>query len=370
MKNTFKKIILAATTLAISTSFAMATDLSSKSWDEIITQAKAEGEVTWYVWYFQDRFRAEVKDFEDKYGIKVTIPEGTVDANVNKLLAEKGREVGDIDVHAWGYDSYQKIKMGDVYSKLDMLPKDDDRIYNVTGIDGQGYAVAWWGNQTGLAYDPAKISEADLPQTPKEISEFWAKNPEKFGFNFEKGGSGPSFYQNTLRVLSGIDATNGEVTDGKMATIKASFEFFNNQAHDYVITASNIDSITRLSDGELTIVAAWEDHLAGLQNGGEVRKDIKFYLPEFGMSGGGNGVAIAKNAPHPAASAVFINWLTSAETQTKFNEVFGSAPMHAKADDSKALIAASQRKFSSAWMAQPLRGEVEKTFIEDVVLER
>lgn len=370
MKNTLKKIILAATTLAISTSFAMAADLSGKSWDEIVTQAKAEGEVTWYVWYFQDRFRAEVKDFEAEFGIKVNIPEGTADANADKLLAEQGRDVGDIDVHAWGFDSYQKVKLGNVYAKLDMLPKDDGRIYSVTGIDGEGYAIAYWGNQTGFAYDPAKVAQADLPQTTQQLAEFWAKNPEKFGFNYEKGGSGPSFYQNVLRSLTNVDMSKGEVTDEKMAKIKTGFAFFNDQAQDYIVTASNIDSITRLSDGELSIVAAWEDHLAGLQNKGEVRKDIKFYIPEFGMSGGGNGVAMAKNAPHPAASAVFINWLTSAKVQTKFNEVFGSAPMHAEADDSKALISADQRKFSTAWAAQPLRKEIETTFIEDVVLER
>ena len=31
-------------------------------------------------------------------------------------------------------------------------------------------------------------------------------------------------------------------------------------------TASNADSLTRLNDGELVIVSAWQDHLFSLQN--------------------------------------------------------------------------------------------------------
>lgn len=66
----------------------------------------------------------------------------------------------------------------------------------------------------------------------------------------------------------------------------------------------------------------WEDHVAGLRNRGEIRKELKFYVPKMGMNGGGNAVAIPLNAPHPAAVVVFVNWLTSAETQSMFNKDF------------------------------------------------
>ena len=118
------------------------------------------------------------------------------------------------------------------------------------------------------------------------------------------------------------------------------------------------------------MVPAWEDHLAGLQNRGEVRKEIKFYIPEMGMNGGGNGVAIPKNAPNPAAAAVFVNWLTSPETQSMFNKDFGTAPMNTAADDSFALVPNEQRAFRQVWGAQPFRGEVEASFIDNVILER
>ena len=120
------------------------------------------------------------------------------------------------------------------------------------------------------------------------------------------------------------------------------------------------------------LVAAWEDHLAGLQNNGEVRKDIKFYIPEMGMFGGGNAVGDPEaNAPNPAAAAVLVNWLSSPEVQTQFNIEFGTAPMHAKADDSAALVSSAMRDRQTAWTAQSRSATaVEQRFIEDVIQER
>lgn len=365
-----KTLILSTTALALGLNVAAAADLADMSWDDIVTQAKAEGELTWYVWYLQDDLRRAVKAFEDEYGIKVTIPEGTAAGNAEKLMAERNRDTGDIDVFAWGYNDFETVDLSATFQPLVMLPEDDDRVSELVGIDGAGFVFAFWGNQTGIAYDPAKVSADQLPQTPDQFAAFWAANPEKFGFNYEKGGSGPSFYQNTLRTLTGVDFSDGEVTDEKLAKVGEGFDFFKDSAETYVITASNADSIIRVSDGELWMVPAWEDHLAGLQKRGEVRSEIKFYIPEMGMNGGGNGVAIPKNAPHPAAAAVFVNWLTSADTQTMFNRDFGTAPMHAKADDSHALVPNEQRKSRQAWAAQPFRKAVEESFIENVILER
>jgi len=365
-----KTLILSTTAMAFGISAAAASDLDNMSWDDIVTQAKAEGELTWYVWYLQDDLRRAVKSFEDEYGIKVTIPEGTAAGNAEKLMAERNRDTGDIDVFAWGYNDFETVDLAATFSPLEMLPEDGGRVSELVGIDGSGFVLAYWGNQTGIAYDPAKVSEDNLPQNPDEFAAFWSTNPEKFGFNYEKGGSGPSFYQNTLRNLTGVDFSDGEVTDEKLAKVAEGYDFFKENAENYVITASNADSIVRVSDGELWMVPAWEDHLAGLQKRGEVRSEIKFYIPEMGMNGGGNGVAIPKNAPHPAAAAVFVNWLTSADTQTMFNRDFGTAPMHAEADDSNALVPNDQRANRQAWAAQPFRKAVEESFIENVILER
>ena len=79
---------------------ATATPLAQQDWDLVVAQAKKEGSVTFNVWYLQPQWRSFVADFEKQYGIKVRIPEGSIDGNMNKLLAEARREKGKMDVVA------------------------------------------------------------------------------------------------------------------------------------------------------------------------------------------------------------------------------------------------------------------------------
>ncbi|MFV0384066.1 extracellular solute-binding protein [Paracoccus sp. (in: a-proteobacteria)] len=365
-----KTLFASAAAIVLTASLATAADLTGKTWDEIVAQAKEEGQMTWFVWYLTDDLRRFVQPFEKEYGIKVTIPEGTASGNSDKLLAEKGRETGDIDAFAWGFTDFDQIDNASMFHKLDILPEDAGRVGQLAGSDGEGYVLAYWGNQTGIAYDPAHVDEANLPQSPEDFAAFWQANPEKFGFNYENGGAGPSFAENIMRVVAKVDSSTTEASPEWIASLQPAVDFLNEYAEDYIITTGNADSITRISDGEIWMAPAWEDHLAGLQKRGEARKEIKLYVPEMGMNGGGNGVAIPLNAAHPAAAAVFINWLTSAEVQTAFNEQFGTAPMNAAADDSNALVPNDQRQFSVPGLSKPQRDAMKTVLIDDVILER
>ena len=40
-------------------------------------------------------------------------------------------------------------------------------------------AVGYWGNQTGLAYDPMRIKEEELPQSWADMENYIDKNPKK-----------------------------------------------------------------------------------------------------------------------------------------------------------------------------------------------
>ncbi|MGY8790247.1 MAG: hypothetical protein ACKVKR_08210, partial [Pseudomonadales bacterium] len=180
----FKKLFTTAAALGAFMTPLHAGDLSTMSWDEIVAQAKEEGNLTWYVWYLQDDFRRAISSFEDEYGISVKIPDGDNAGNSQKMLAEKDRETGDIDVFAWGYDSFETVELKSLFNSLDKLPKDDGRVSKLAGVDGGDHVLAFWGNQSGIAYDPAKVSEADLPQSIDDFATFWTDHPNKFGFNY------------------------------------------------------------------------------------------------------------------------------------------------------------------------------------------
>ncbi len=195
------------------------------------------------------------------------------------------------------------------------------------------------------------------------------KNPGEFGFNTENGGSGPAFIESVARnIVKDDDYATGATTPEKLAKLAPVWDWFKANKANYVITASNNDSVSRVNSGEFKLAASWEDLIASLQNKGEVSKDVKVYIPDFGMPGGGNVVAIPANSKHKAAALVFINWLTSGKTQAKFAKSYGIAPQNPDADSSAGLIPAAQRKFSTVWVAKPFGDDIKKTFVSKVTL--
>lgn len=83
---------------------------------------------------------------------------------------------------------------------LENLPDFSKLRTKINGGDGKGYAVAFWGNQTGLAYDPTRVDETKLPQTFDELSAWIKANPQTFAFNDPRGGgAGNAFLQAVVR---------------------------------------------------------------------------------------------------------------------------------------------------------------------------
>ncbi|WP_439328139.1 extracellular solute-binding protein [Lonepinella sp. BR2357] len=310
-------------------SSVMANDLSQKSWQEIEAQAKQEGQVVVSVWYLQPQFRTFVKDFENQYGIKVKIPEGTAEGNISKLLAEKSLEKGKMDVVAIASDSYPTIQKGNVFDNIEFIPNFTNGNHLLQGIPFGNEALGFWGNQTGFAYDPQRISEDKLPQSWTDVESYINANPKKFGYADPSGGSsGKAFIERALINVSGdYDYANQEINDAQINTWHKTWQWFAENKAKMTRTSSNADSLTRLNDGELDLVSAWQDHLYSMQKQGAVTPRLKFYVPKFGMPAGGNVVGVAKNTAHPAASLVFINWITSPESQKKLNEQFGVRPL-------------------------------------------
>ncbi|MCG9625349.1 extracellular solute-binding protein [Vibrio mediterranei] len=370
-----KKLVLTAamTALAGLSTNALAYDLNDMTWDEIVEQAKQEKMVNAYIWYLQPEFRKFFKEFEKEYGIKVRVPEGNESGNRNKLLAEARRDQGSIDVMALDTVKLPMLLQSNVvYGPLtDIIPGSEKLRTNLVGVDTQGYAYAFWGNQTGFAYDPTRVDENNLPQSFDDLTTWIKEHKQQFGVNDpNKGGAGNAFIQRAIYYASGNNDVyfQNEMDKSVIPTWSKTWEWFEGNQDNIVITASNADSLTRINDGEISMAPAWEDHLAGLQKKGAITKRIKFYIPEFGMPGGGNIILMPKNAKNKAAAAVFIHWITSAQTQTGLNATFGAAPQHPDADDSNALIDNAQRKYSSEFFTSEYATEAKKAFVQNVLM--
>ena len=368
MKSKLLSLALGAA-VGVASSVANAYDINKMSWEEIETQAKQEGQVTFSVWYLQDRWRIFVREFEEEYGIKVKIPEGSLDGNIKKMMAEKKRETGRMDVVAISLDRSDMLRKMNILENMDVI-QDGSRKTSFTVEAKDNQAFAFWGNQTGLAYDPTRVDESELPQSFDDLENWIKNNPEQFGFNDPNGGgAGQSFIQSAIRnKAAGTDYTLEAVDKSALKKWDAVWNWFETVEDDFVITASNADSLSRINDGEISMAPAWEDHLDTLQSKGAVAERIKVYIPEFGMGGSGNMVAIAKNSPRKAASALFVQWLTSKETQGEMNKMFGSAPQHPEADDSNSLIPGEQREHSTVFFSNDYKNAANRAFIEKIIM--
>lgn len=327
------RVLTTAIMLAyISLPQAEGAQLTEMTWSEVVSQAKKEGAVNFNVWYLKPQWRTFVKGFEQEYGIKVIIPESTIDGNLNKILAEKNKETGKLDVVGFTMNQMPVVLNSHTISPVAWLPEFSNGFSKLYGTDLQGYGLAFWGNQTGLAYDPLQMKNNKLPQTLDELQVFIDSNPRLFGYNDpQNGGAGEAFIQRILTLKEEGKNNFSEKTDhAVLQQWENGWQWFIKNKDKITLTKSQADSLTRINDGELALAPAWEDHLLTLQKTGAVTTRIRFYIPDFGMPAGANIVVIAKNSPHPAASALFVNWLISEKTQSELKNVFGSVPVNKK----------------------------------------
>ena len=94
------------------------------------------------------------------------------------------------------------------------------------------------------------------------------KIQKKFGYSDPNGGSsGNAFIQRALVYINGdYDYRTDKIDEAQIANWKKTWDWFSSKKDALIRTASNADSLTRLNDGELVIVSAWQDHLFSLQN--------------------------------------------------------------------------------------------------------
>ena len=175
-----KKIVVFALVLLLSLSMGFAAgardqgpsveiDLQNASWEEIVEAAKADGEVTFYGWYFPDYFREAANDFEEKYDIKVNLIIGDQTANFNKAISEKDMEKGTIDAMIVGGQWVKTTMDLDLFwgPIKHLIPEADmlaPSLWEVQeGVLTKGYLAPFHRNQTGILYDPQRVSNPPRP---------------------------------------------------------------------------------------------------------------------------------------------------------------------------------------------------------------
>jgi len=354
-------------------------DLKTASWDEIVAAAKEEGQVSFYASYFQDYFKEAAKDFERQYGIKFNLIVGDAGANFNKAISEKDYAVGTIDAIAVG-GQWVKTSMDlDLfYGPMKNVIPDADKLapsfWEVQeGFLVKGYLTPLHRNQTGILYDPERVSNP--PQTWAELEAWIDANPKKFGFNDpSKGGSGQSFVHTLIsQTCGGLDKYKGDidVVPEKVANWNLAWEWVNSRKDKLTLTVSNNDSITRINDGEMAMTFGWDDNVKDMMNKGNLFSRAKMYIPQLGAAGGAATIGVLKNSPHKAAAALLIYHFTTKEQQLKMFEMVGAYPARTDIPLEGTLLSEEDRgKNALDWFPAPYKNYMISEFVKNVLMKK
>ena len=102
---------------------------------------------------------------------------------------------------------------------------------------------------------------------------------------------------------------------------------------------------------------------------GELFKEIGFYIPEFGLVGGGDVQTVLKNAPHPAAGLVWLSYISSSEGQELMMDLMGNFPIRSDMELTSSYLTAEDLERSVEWMPAIYKQYYIDEFIKNVLAE-
>lgn len=350
-------------------------DYLGMSWDEIVTQAKSEKELVFSAWWGEEFWKEVASQFTKKYGIETRILLGN--NAIDKILAEKDRTLGTIDVQLIGGADVKTsvdagLWYGPVFSKLPDHASIDQKLATIQeGVTTGGYLVPIYRNQVGFLYDPEKVPTP--PQSWDEFTAWVTAHPKGFAYpDPNKGGTGQGFVQSVITSLAGgLDKYNGDtaVDPAKVANWNLAWDWLRANNPKMNVTLSNSEDIDLLNQGAASIVAAWDDDSQAAITNGTLFKRAKMYIPQFGLPGGGDTAGVLKNAPNKAAGILFLDFLTSPDIQQLMNKTVGSIPSRNGLTGIPSIIPDDIRtKNGVAWVPAPYKALLQKDFTKNVLL--
>jgi putative spermidine/putrescine transport system substrate-binding protein len=343
--------------------------------DQLVAQAKSEGEIVFSAWWGEEFWKEVAKQFTKKYGIEARILLGN--NAIDKILAEKDREIGTIDVQLIGGQDVKTsidagLWYGPVFAKLSDHDKLDQKLAAVQeGVQIGGYLVPIYRNQVGFLYDPDRVQNP--PQTWDEFAAWVDANPKGFAYpDPNKGGSGQGFVQAVIASLAGgLDKYEGDtsVDPAKVANWNLAWDWLKANNPKMNVTLSNSEDIDLLNQGAASIVSAWDDDSQAAIANGTLFKRAKMYIPAFGLPGGGDTAGVLKNAPNKAAALLFLEFLVSPDIQSLMNQTVGSIPARTDVTGIPSIIPEDVRAQNGVrWMPAPYKALFTGDYTKNVLL--
>ncbi len=330
--------------------------LSGKlSWEEILEQARTEGEVNWFYWGGSEELNIWIDTIVvpdlAKLGIRLKSSRivNTRDA-IDLILAEvaTGRGIGQGSVDAiWinGENFFslasQDLTFGPFADKLPnskyfFLDPEDPRakinLYDL-GYPTEAQEIPWSGEQYICTIDLARLPDENAPKDFQALEAYLRQNPGRFTYIKPPHFEGNTFVQSVLYAFN-PDGTNFEPFQlsadelgleelTRIAT--PGFEFLK-RLEPFLLGGSGIEgkrgspiypengavNETLFVNGEVDMFCRFGvyDAAISIENGSLPETAQNIIFPEKGMITNKSFISIPINAPHPAAALVLANYLS------------------------------------------------------------
>jgi len=309
------------------------TEDAPEEWSKLEEVAKAQGSLTFYVFKYEDYFRAAAESFEEETGIKVRVISGSAEGTYQKIVAEReGR--GTVDLWLLSGPQVQPaveegLLFGPVIERLPngvKIHRFDARY--AEGFEHGGYVVPAWRNQAVFAYDSRFVSEP--PESLTELEKWVKSNPGRFTYcDPARGGSGQAFVNSVIYWLTGgpqryFGHYDRTIVDEEWPKLWA---WLRNIGPYVVYAAGNDDALGKLARGEVWIAATWEEMFLRWRSDGRLPESVRAYLPAPGLPGGADFLGVPANSTKKAAALMFMNYLLSKESQSTLVEMLKMRPV-------------------------------------------
>lgn len=255
--------------------------------------------------------------FEQATGIKVKYVVGTALSNFSKIVASRANP--EIDVYISNELTHVAGKQQGLYEKLD--PKVVTNLADVLdlGKDPDNIGVVSYFLGTGLHYNTKALADAGIP-APTSWNDLW--DPRYKG-KVALYSIGVAYSQDLLALLTRLDGGNEKNIRPGLEKVKQ-LKSIGNVAM-FASSPAELDNM--LVQGQAWIAVNGSPRAFILKERGA---PIDFAFPKEGAGFFSNYFDVVKNAPHPKAAQLLVNFLISPEIQLLYAKNTVAAPINRK----------------------------------------
>ena len=339
------------------------------SWDEVLSEAQSEGEVSWFHWGGSEELNLWIEEIvkPDLAELGITLNTSRVpdtrDA-VDQVIADNavGRGLGEGVVDAiWinGENFFtlatQDLLFGPFADKLPnsqyfYLDVEDERsAINLrdNGFPTELQEVPWAQFQYTCVVDGERLTAEDAPADFEALEAYLRENPGRFTYVRPPDYIGNVFVQSVLYAFSenGYEPFQQSIEDIDAAEFAAAIEpgiAYLKRLEPFLLGGSGVEGDNSgviypeteaaneafLINGEVDMQCQFGIYSAdvGILDGTYPSTVQNIIFPASGMITNKSFITVPANAPNPAAALVLADYLSSPENQASKLEALGYAP--------------------------------------------